>query len=626
VPTKTWNVSAEQHLSSSPNAGAKAGSASGSEQHAPVGLWSGKVMRHLIKLSLDWTGVFQITSAKLWLKTSGQTHVAFGGSPRFYVGRCTADFSSGGGGEGNWVTDASTVYGGPAATGGVDSGLITQSEGKWISVDVTAHVEAWAPASVLKRDGSPGGAGANYGLKLYSYDEGSTSRTTEFYTRAASSSGWPYVELTYSDNAPPTVPTNLTPANGAVVSTTGGTQVTITGTHNHPNGDPIKAVRGQVWAATATDAAIAAGTAGSPKNDYQIATTAKNWTLTLGAHTGDPLPGGIDPPLAKRTQYRYRVQTQDSKGAWSPWSTVDNHAFWTNAKGTTTNVTIGVGTDPDISATLSDPDYVAGTTKGTITAIAVDAYEDSQSAPLKWSSGSQAVGGNPLRTTIGYGSGGTVTGPLESYVRYRFVVTLYDDAGVAATSATVYYTPTPTTGPSVMSPIDRSTKIDSLAWKPTIGDANPIDRVGAEVYRTAEATGTPAAVLATTTLADTTVAAIAALGATNLKVASVTGIAIGDQLRLGGGNPETVTVSAVGTAGAGGTGLTISALANGKAVSDTVKSLVVARTINLPAWAEALYWRAQKRTSGGTVMEDWSALYPVQVNSLPATPAITFEA
>lgn len=56
----------------------------------------------------------------------------------------------------------------------------------------------------------------------------------------------------------------------------------------------------------------------------------------------------------------------------------------------------------------------------------------------------------------------------------------------------------------------------------------------------------------------TTLATAPAAGATNLRVVSVTGVAAGDLLWLGGGAAqEVVRVTAVGTAGSGGTGLTI---------------------------------------------------------------------
>jgi hypothetical protein len=60
--------------------------------------------------------------------------------------------------------------------------------------------------------------------------------------------------------------------------------------------------------------------------------------------------------------------------------------------------------------------------------------------------------------------------------------------------------------------------------------------------------------LASTT---TTLSAAAAVGATNVKVASVTGLVAGNTITIDstGANPETVTMTSVGTSGAGGTGV-----------------------------------------------------------------------
>jgi hypothetical protein len=60
--------------------------------------------------------------------------------------------------------------------------------------------------------------------------------------------------------------------------------------------------------------------------------------------------------------------------------------------------------------------------------------------------------------------------------------------------------------------------------------------------------------------AGTTLAAAAAVGATNIKVASVVGFSVGQPIAVEiGANAETAVVVSVGTAGAGGTGITLSA-------------------------------------------------------------------
>src|SRR3954471_1255516 len=57
--------------------------------------------------------------------------------------------------------------------------------------------------------------------------------------------------------------------------------------------------------------------------------------------------------------------------------------------------------------------------------------------------------------------------------------------------------------------------------------------------------------------ANNTLSAASAAGATNIKVASVTGLTVGGTVTVDvtGANPETVTITTVGTTGAAGTGV-----------------------------------------------------------------------
>jgi hypothetical protein len=83
----------------------------------------------------------------------------------------------------------------------------------------------------------------------------------------------------------------------------------------------------------------------------------------------------------------------------------------------------------------------------------------------------------------------------------------------------------------------------------------------------------------------TTLSAAAAAGATNVKIASVTGLVAGNTITIDstGANPETVTMTTVGTSGAGGTGVTFSpALAFAHASGAVVVKNGVAGTQSLP--------------------------------------------
>src|SRR4051794_39238311 len=57
----------------------------------------------------------------------------------------------------------------------------------------------------------------------------------------------------------------------------------------------------------------------------------------------------------------------------------------------------------------------------------------------------------------------------------------------------------------------------------------------------------------------TTLAAASAIGATNIKVASVANLAAGQTINIEPANPEQATIASVGTAGAAGTGVTLTA-------------------------------------------------------------------
>ena len=82
----------------------------------------------------------------------------------------------------------------------------------------------------------------------------------------------------------------------------------------------------------------------------------------------------------------------------------------------------------------------------------------------------------------------------------------------------------------------------------------------------------------------TTLSAAAAVGATNVKLASVTGLVVGNTITIDstGANPETVTMTTVGTSGAGGTGVSFTpALAFAHASGATVVKNGVAGTQSL---------------------------------------------
>lgn len=280
----------------------------GLDDHLPVGLWSGYTLRSLLQFSLDWSGVTQITKAELKVKTTGQHHVGFGGTPRVKVQRLTASWddgtAAGSCNGGTWSGSNAVEWSNqPAATttGEKDSGTITTAENTWVTIDITAIVEAWAPASVLKSNGAAGGAQSNYGLRIISYDEASTSRTTEFYAIDEGASNDPYILLTYTTNQAPTTVSLDSPANGATIT---DDTPNLVATFDDPDaGDTVAQYAIQVDDDPAfgspvidlSDQAI-----GSPANTVQV-------THTCSA-------------LARGVTYYWRVQPEDNQGLKGAWS------------------------------------------------------------------------------------------------------------------------------------------------------------------------------------------------------------------------------------------------------------------------------------------------------------------
>ncbi|MDA0180182.1 alpha-L-rhamnosidase N-terminal domain-containing protein [Solirubrobacter phytolaccae] len=103
-------------------------------------------------------------------------------------------------------------------------------------------------------------------------------------------------------------------------------------------------------------------------------------------------------------------------------------------------------------------------------------------------------------------------------------------------------------------------------------------------------------------LNNTTLAAAATAGSTNLKVAAVTNFVVGDRITVdqaangyGAGDPETRTITAVGTAGATGTGLTLDApLARDHANARFVEGSRAGTSTHDTQGSNLGYWYTQK--------------------------------
>lgn len=442
----------------------------GNDTHAPVGLSSGNLFRELMKFDHDWSDVYQITKAELVLTRTGEVHVEFGGSPRIVGRRISSSWNENGGAENSWSTSASTHWGNkPTSVGyGSDLALASTSADGTSKLDVTDILEVLAPATVLRRDGSPCGGLTNLGIEVRSYDEGSSSRTAEFYSWRAAAAKRPYIKLTYSDNHPPQAPTitsDVGSTSPAIVGTTAGTEDTTAFLFvDEDAGDTCAKVQVQYYSAGATDAAP-----GTVVIDTGAVTPTGAGSLNAYTVRVTGLPA--------RTQMRKRLRTQDDKGAWSDWTSLAD-GFIQTAYKVAKPASPYMESDPDrphVYGTISSPD-----TGDFITGWEGEFYRDDPSGTVTlWAPGVQGIGGSPTRSDVEY-SGSTLS--VGDVVRWRHRHVNRD--GVAGEWSEFYSrTMESQTGPATMTPSDTGTKLTSRTAQLTIGHTANFDGYRWRLYR-----------------------------------------------------------------------------------------------------------------------------------------------
>jgi len=152
----------------------------GMDTTIPIGYINGTKNRAVLGFqSIPWTKVISVDKAELLLTVGSESCGAFGSSPKISVSRLIGSFSEGtynvacGFGTSNAV-----VYPGPSvtSTGKVTASMPASSGGKK-AVDITAIARAWF------------GGQSQYGLKVNSGGEDSSSYTTSIYSRHHATAG-----------------------------------------------------------------------------------------------------------------------------------------------------------------------------------------------------------------------------------------------------------------------------------------------------------------------------------------------------------------------------------------------------------------------------------------------------
>lgn len=493
MASRTWACTKEQSIAS---LGGNKGS--GEDAHAPVGLYSGNTFRELLDFDVDFTGAYRILRATLVLRRSGQTHIARGGSPRAIARRITSAWTQDGGGENSWSSSASTVWDGPTVAGAVcDSGALgTGDDNGYDRIDVTEIVEAWAPSTVLKSNGQAGSGTSSdrRGIRVASYDEGSATRTTEWFSRRASpASRRPVIEFDYDDNRPPLAPTITSPVGSTdaeLVPTYAGTgDITAFLFSDEDATDHCVAVQVQYYGSGATDEAP-----GTVVVDTGAAAPSPSGPLNAFTVTVTGLPA--------RTAMRKRVRTMDQRGAWGAWTSLAagyvKTAYIPGAPLNDSMQTTPV--EPHIYGTINSLD-----TGDSLTGWAGEFYLDNSdgTSTVLWASGFVGIGGG-TRSDVIYGQSNLSAGMV---VRWRHRQWNRDGVG-GDWSGWHWTTIESQVGPTI-TPADTGTKLTSRTGSVTLTFAASSDGYAIRLFRGDERIYPPGTADVTVTIAAASSASVA---------------------------------------------------------------------------------------------------------------------
>lgn len=305
--TKQWSANLGNTVRVRRSNGAKEGS--GNNTRLYVGYYSGYDYDSYLRFALDWTGVGRIVSAVLSLYTDdglGIMDSTTNEHPFVAVQRLTTAFSEGVGPSSGFQTNDYTA---PKATTS-DRALVNLTRAVFglNSIDITAMVEDWAPKTVQRRDGKPGGAASNFGVGLYGSAD-ATKNWAGFSEDYSNATFRPIVTLTYEYAVTkPDTPGTLTPT-GAVDSLTD-----FQGSFSDTDpSDFIAYSEVEVYTSAATNAGEVV-TGGTRLYAVKKAATDTEKINARFAHVPDVLP------LRTLTTYKWRARVYDNEGQVSLWT------------------------------------------------------------------------------------------------------------------------------------------------------------------------------------------------------------------------------------------------------------------------------------------------------------------
>lgn len=416
-PIKVWSVDRDNVTKDAVTATTQHGCGGSKHIYAGRKRTSGIDYDYLtyIRFALDWSGVGKIVSATMVLYTDDQNGDfpppdETTGTPKITVRRLTDSFSEGSNPDGTWDGGDWTVAAG--STDGQSVKAMSKAVDGLTRVSITPIVEAWAPATVRRRDGTAGGKKANHGLRIGSTSTDIDYRWSGWSNHATDSLLRPTIELVYEYGATtPNTPSGLSP-----VGSTG----TFSG-----------------FSADFSDARPADTVAWSEVQVYTSAVTNTGQTINLNggslvgseraacsnaeaiAYRSTLVPTTFE--LKTGTAYKWRVRHTDQEGQTSLWTGLQSLTITNTAPNppTLSDVTLsdlhgfsfsgGAFSDPDGDTLLAYQLQVSQYPSGDTHWLDADF--------ILWDSGRVIVSGDATSWSTQYGGPGLAAGSYHYRAR-----------------------------------------------------------------------------------------------------------------------------------------------------------------------------------------------------------------
>ena len=304
------------------------------EKHGPLGEGnSGWDWKELIRFPLsasDFNGITQITECKLKIKTTAGNHCT-NDSGTMRVRGLNGSFAATGGGSSDasdsWKTNANPTW--PVSAMGTTGCLGTRT-GAWADttvyeIDVTDYIEKYAPASILKRDGTPCDDETNYGMVLDM--NGASGVSVEIKTLRASYT--PRLVVTGTVTPTPDAPTSLSPS-GTLADIPGDSDFSWSGDSGDEN--PLT-----YWDFAIVNAGTGASPSYTSNGGVLSSADASRFDKTWGISARDvsnpagliadlaaspTLPDAGTITLARGNWYAWQVRHENSEGTNGDWSAI----------------------------------------------------------------------------------------------------------------------------------------------------------------------------------------------------------------------------------------------------------------------------------------------------------------